>query len=50
LLGSDAYNAAEKHTMQLSAADREWRDLSNSTDRSSRPDDEVSAAHKEGKR
>jgi NAD(P)-dependent dehydrogenase (short-subunit alcohol dehydrogenase family) len=50
LLGSDAYNAAEKHTMQLSAADREWRDLSNSTDRSPRPDDEISAAHKEGKR
>jgi NAD(P)-dependent dehydrogenase (short-subunit alcohol dehydrogenase family) len=50
LLGSDAYNAAEKHTMQLSAADREWRDLSNSTDRSPRQDDEISAAHKEGKR
>jgi NAD(P)-dependent dehydrogenase (short-subunit alcohol dehydrogenase family) len=32
LLGSDAYNAAEKHTTQLSAADREWKDLSISTD------------------
>jgi NAD(P)-dependent dehydrogenase (short-subunit alcohol dehydrogenase family) len=32
LLGSDAYNAAEKHTTQLSAADREWKDLSVSTD------------------
>jgi NAD(P)-dependent dehydrogenase (short-subunit alcohol dehydrogenase family) len=32
LLGSDAYNAAEKHTTQLSVADREWKDLSISTD------------------
>jgi len=32
LLGSDAYNAAEKHTTQLAATDREWRDLSISTD------------------
>jgi NAD(P)-dependent dehydrogenase (short-subunit alcohol dehydrogenase family) len=34
LLGSDAYSAAEKHTMQVLAADREWKDLSISTDRS----------------
>ncbi len=34
LLGSDAYNAAEKHTMQLLAADGEWKDLSISTDQS----------------
>ena len=32
LLGSDAYNAAQKHTTQLSAADREWKDFSISTD------------------
>lgn len=32
LLGSDAYNAAEKHTMQMLASDREWKDLSSSTD------------------
>jgi NAD(P)-dependent dehydrogenase (short-subunit alcohol dehydrogenase family) len=35
LLGSDAYNAAEKHTMQILTADKEWKDLSISTDRSS---------------
>jgi len=34
LLGSDAYNAAENHTNQTLAADREWKDLSSSTDRS----------------
>jgi hypothetical protein len=34
LLGSDAYQAAEKHTMQISAADKEWKDLSISIDRS----------------
>jgi NAD(P)-dependent dehydrogenase (short-subunit alcohol dehydrogenase family) len=50
LLGSDAYNAAEKGTMQTVAADREWKDLSITTDRSSRQDDEISAAHKERKR
>jgi NAD(P)-dependent dehydrogenase (short-subunit alcohol dehydrogenase family) len=32
LLGSDAYNAAEKHTLQMLASDKEWQDLSNSTD------------------
>jgi len=32
LLGSDAYNAAEKNTMQMSASDRGWKDLSISTD------------------
>jgi hypothetical protein len=32
LLGSDAYNAAAKHTMQIPAADGEWKDLSISTD------------------
>jgi NAD(P)-dependent dehydrogenase (short-subunit alcohol dehydrogenase family) len=32
LLGSDAYNAAEKHTMQMLASDRERKDLSISTD------------------
>jgi NAD(P)-dependent dehydrogenase (short-subunit alcohol dehydrogenase family) len=37
LLGSDAYNAAEKHTMQILGSDREWRDLSISTDSSFRP-------------
>jgi NAD(P)-dependent dehydrogenase (short-subunit alcohol dehydrogenase family) len=34
LLGSDAYHAAEQHTTQTSAADREWKDLTISTDRS----------------
>jgi NAD(P)-dependent dehydrogenase (short-subunit alcohol dehydrogenase family) len=34
LFGSDAYNAGERHTMQISAADREWKALSISTDRS----------------
>src|SRR6266481_739811 len=28
LLGSDAYNAAEKQTMQMLASDRDWKDLS----------------------
>jgi NAD(P)-dependent dehydrogenase (short-subunit alcohol dehydrogenase family) len=32
LLGSDAYNAAEKHTKQTLAADDEWKNLSISTD------------------
>jgi NAD(P)-dependent dehydrogenase (short-subunit alcohol dehydrogenase family) len=32
LLGSDAYNAAEKHTMEILAAYRQWKDLSTSTD------------------
>jgi NAD(P)-dependent dehydrogenase (short-subunit alcohol dehydrogenase family) len=32
LLGTDAYNAAEKHTMQMLASDRDWKDLSISTD------------------
>jgi NAD(P)-dependent dehydrogenase (short-subunit alcohol dehydrogenase family) len=32
LLGTDAYNAAEKHTMEILAADRDWKDLSISTD------------------
>jgi len=32
LLGSDAYNAAEKQTMQILAADKDWKDLSGSTD------------------
>src|SRR5882672_10762220 len=32
LLGSDAYNAAEKHTTEMLASDREWEDLSISTD------------------
>ena len=32
LLGTDAYNAAEKHTMQMLASDRDWKDLSVSTD------------------
>ena len=32
LLGSDAYNAAAKHTMQMLASDREWKDVSISTD------------------
>src|ERR1700676_3694331 len=34
VLGSGAYKAGEKHTMQISAADREWKALSISTDRS----------------
>jgi NAD(P)-dependent dehydrogenase (short-subunit alcohol dehydrogenase family) len=34
LLGTDAYNAAEKHTKQMLTADSEWKDLSISTDRS----------------
>lgn len=37
LLGTDACNAAEKHTNQILATDREWKDLSISTDRSFRP-------------
>jgi NAD(P)-dependent dehydrogenase (short-subunit alcohol dehydrogenase family) len=32
LLGSDAYNAAEKHALQILASDRLWKDLSISTD------------------
>ena len=32
LLGSDAYNAAEKHALQILASDREWKDLSILTD------------------
>ena len=32
LLGSDAYSAAEKHAMQVLASDRDWKDLSISTD------------------
>ena len=32
LLGTDAYNAAEKHTMQMLVSDRDWKDLSISTD------------------
>jgi NAD(P)-dependent dehydrogenase (short-subunit alcohol dehydrogenase family) len=32
LLGSDAYNAAENHTLQILASDRGWKDLSISTD------------------
>jgi len=35
LLGSDAYDAAEKHTLQILASDRQWKDLSVSTDYSS---------------
>jgi len=34
LLGSDAYNAVEKHALQILASDREWKDLSISTDSS----------------
>ncbi len=34
LLGGDAYNAAEKHALQILASDREWKDLSISTDSS----------------
>jgi len=36
LLGSDAYAAAEKHTHQILASDRQWKDLSVSTDYSPR--------------
>jgi len=36
LLGSDAYNAAEKHALQILASDKEWKDLSLSTDYSFR--------------
>src|ERR1700680_2658299 len=32
LLGSDAYNAAEKHALQILVSDLEWKDLSVSTD------------------
>ena len=32
LLGSDAYNAAERHALQILASDREWKDVSISTD------------------
>jgi hypothetical protein len=32
LLGRDAYHAAEKHALQILASDREWKDLSISTD------------------
>jgi NAD(P)-dependent dehydrogenase (short-subunit alcohol dehydrogenase family) len=32
LLGSDAYNAAEKHALQILASDRKWKHLSTSTD------------------
>src|SRR6266571_3820749 len=34
LLGIDAYNAAENHALQILASDREWKDLSISTDSS----------------
>ncbi len=37
LLGSDAYNAAERHALQVLASDREWKDLSISTDSSFYP-------------
>ncbi len=37
LLGSDAYNAAEKHALQILASDRKWKDLSISTDSSFYP-------------
>jgi NAD(P)-dependent dehydrogenase (short-subunit alcohol dehydrogenase family) len=36
LLGSDAYDAAEKHTLQILASDRQWKDLSVSTNYSGR--------------
>jgi NAD(P)-dependent dehydrogenase (short-subunit alcohol dehydrogenase family) len=36
LLGRDAYNAAEKHALQVLASDKEWKDLSISTDYSLR--------------
>jgi hypothetical protein len=32
LLGSDAYNAAENHALQVLASDSGWKDLSLSTD------------------
>jgi len=32
LLGSDSYNAAEKHALQMIESDRQWKDLSISTD------------------
>jgi len=32
LLGSDAYNAAENHALEILASDLEWKDLSVSTD------------------
>ncbi len=32
LLGSDAYNAAEQHALQILRFDKEWKDLSISTD------------------
>jgi NAD(P)-dependent dehydrogenase (short-subunit alcohol dehydrogenase family) len=32
LLGSDSYNAAEKHALQVLESDRKWKDLSVSTD------------------
>jgi len=32
LVGTDAYDAAEKHTMQMLTSDRDWKDLSISTD------------------
>jgi len=32
LLGSDAYNAAEQHGLQILGFDKEWKDLSISTD------------------
>jgi len=32
LLGSDAYNAAEKHALEMLESDRQWKDLSVSTD------------------
>jgi NAD(P)-dependent dehydrogenase (short-subunit alcohol dehydrogenase family) len=32
LLGSDAYNAAEKHALQILASEKKWKDLSISTD------------------
>jgi len=37
LLGSDAYSAAENHGLQILASDREWKDLSVSTDASFHP-------------
>ena len=37
LLGSDAYNAAEKQALQILASDREWKGLSISTDSSFYP-------------
>ena len=32
LLGSDSYNAVEKHTLQMIESDKQWKDLSVSTD------------------